>query len=107
MPSAGRSAGSANCTFLCRSFFVVVVIVSPLIVFPRRWLDYNQFQGSIPKCIGNFLFLEVLNLESNQLSGEIPEGIIDLHPLKVLYVSPHRPAVLPPETHFHSLPPAT
>ncbi|XP_019096300.1 PREDICTED: receptor-like protein 12 [Camelina sativa] len=39
-------------------------------------LSNNKFNGSIPRCMGNFsTFLEVLNLRKNRLHGGLPENI--------------------------------
>ncbi|KAL1198059.1 Receptor-like protein 33 [Cardamine amara subsp. amara] len=39
-------------------------------------LSNNQFNGSIPRCMGNFSStLRTLNLRKNRLSGDLPENI--------------------------------
>jgi hypothetical protein len=42
-------------------------------------LEYNDFDGVIPECIGSLILLKYLNLSDNDdLSGELPIGICDL-----------------------------
>ncbi|XP_044353741.1 probably inactive leucine-rich repeat receptor-like protein kinase At5g48380 [Triticum aestivum] len=35
-------------------------------------LSYNSFSGSIPQSMSNMIYLNLLNLQHNQLSGQIP-----------------------------------
>ena len=50
-------------------------------------LSSNNFSGEIPKSFVNCSYLNVLKLDNNQLFGEIPPQIGNLNRLNVLNVS--------------------
>ncbi|CAI9106035.1 OLC1v1005090C1 [Oldenlandia corymbosa var. corymbosa] len=50
-------------------------------------LSFNQFEGSIPLCIGNLSSLTSLYLESNKLGGELPDELGNLKQLTTLDLS--------------------
>ncbi len=50
-------------------------------------LSRNNLSGQLPKDIGQFANLEILNLSDNDLSGEIPDSMNNLVTLKTLNLS--------------------
>ncbi|KAJ3311820.1 hypothetical protein HDU76_003025, partial [Blyttiomyces sp. JEL0837] len=47
-------------------------------------LNSNQLSGTIPDWISNLTFLEELYLQANQLSGSIPDSLSNLSSMKYL-----------------------
>jgi hypothetical protein len=46
-------------------------------------LEFNNFLGPIPECIGSLVLLEILNLSDNtDFGGGLPIGLCDLVQLK-------------------------
>uniref|UniRef100_UPI003216A0E0 T9SS type A sorting domain-containing protein n=1 Tax=uncultured Draconibacterium sp. TaxID=1573823 RepID=UPI003216A0E0 len=61
-------------------------------------LNNNNLTGEISESIGNLSYLQVLNLSSNNLTGHIPSGLNKLQSLNYLWLSDNKlSGLIPPE----------
>ena len=60
-------------------------------------LQWNELEGEIPVSLEDMTMLQHLDLSSNQMSGEIPEGMGDLFSLKKLFLNDNQLEGLIPE----------
>jgi hypothetical protein len=61
--------------------------ICDLVTLVELQLEYNNFEGAVPSCIGRLIKLKSLNIsDSKNLAGVLPIGICDLVQLNYLEI---------------------
>ncbi|GLJ10142.1 hypothetical protein SUGI_0122890 [Cryptomeria japonica] len=65
----------------------------------------NHLSGHIPKELGNLIYLQKMDLFSNELYGQLPKSLVNLTRLKMLYIESNQLHGKMPQIygHFHGL----